>query len=94
MEPLSQSGDKKGGLIEFCLEMQKLSHAYIARAARRYYTSPIVPIHNNQSPHCKFVTAMSTVKTEFDPKNMRFRRLGATGLRVPVFSLGGCERFV
>ncbi|KAG1747679.1 NADP-dependent oxidoreductase domain-containing protein [Suillus lakei] len=30
-----------------------------------------------------------TVKTEFDPKNMSFRRLGPSGLRVPVFSLGG-----
>ncbi|EPQ60308.1 Aldo/keto reductase [Gloeophyllum trabeum ATCC 11539] len=26
---------------------------------------------------------------EFDPKNMPFRRLGSSGLRVPVFSLGG-----
>ena len=26
---------------------------------------------------------------DFDPKNMRFRRLGNSGLRVPVFSLGG-----
>ncbi|KAG5724397.1 putative voltage-gated potassium channel subunit beta [Termitomyces sp. T112] len=26
---------------------------------------------------------------EFHPKNMPFRRLGASGLRVPVFSLGG-----
>lgn len=34
---------------------------------------------------------MSTVKYEFDPKNMPFRRLGPSGLRVPVFSLGGCE---
>jgi hypothetical protein len=29
------------------------------------------------------------VKMEFDPKNMPFRRLGPSGLRVPVFSLGG-----
>ncbi|OCH84916.1 Aldo/keto reductase [Obba rivulosa] len=29
------------------------------------------------------------VKIEFDPKNMPFRRLGSSGLRVPVFSLGG-----
>jgi len=29
------------------------------------------------------------VKQEFDPKNMPFRRLGPSGLRVPVFSLGG-----
>jgi aryl-alcohol dehydrogenase-like predicted oxidoreductase len=26
---------------------------------------------------------------EFDVKNMPFRRLGPSGLRVPVFSLGG-----
>lgn len=31
------------------------------------------------------------VLREFDPKNMPFRRLGPSGLRVPVFSLGGCE---
>lgn len=30
------------------------------------------------------------VKLEFDPKNMPFRRLGSSGLRVPLFSLGGC----
>ncbi|KJA28337.1 hypothetical protein HYPSUDRAFT_155473 [Hypholoma sublateritium FD-334 SS-4] len=29
------------------------------------------------------------VLREFDPKNMPFRRLGPSGLRVPVFSLGG-----
>lgn len=28
---------------------------------------------------------------EYDSKGMPFRRLGPTGLRVPVFSLGGCE---
>ncbi|KAH0825957.1 NADP-dependent oxidoreductase domain-containing protein [Lanmaoa asiatica] len=32
---------------------------------------------------------MSVVKYEFDPKNMPYRRLGPSGLRVPVFSLGG-----
>jgi hypothetical protein len=26
----------------------------------------------------------------FDAKNMPFRQLGSSGLRVPVFSLGGC----
>ncbi|KAF8890091.1 NADP-dependent oxidoreductase domain-containing protein [Infundibulicybe gibba] len=30
------------------------------------------------------------VQREFDPKGMPFRRLGPSGLRVPVFSLGGC----
>ncbi|KAH7886451.1 NADP-dependent oxidoreductase domain-containing protein [Phlebopus sp. FC_14] len=32
---------------------------------------------------------MAAVKYEFDPKNMPFRRLGPSGLRVPLFSLGG-----
>ncbi|KAF8131424.1 NADP-dependent oxidoreductase domain-containing protein [Boletus edulis] len=32
---------------------------------------------------------MSVVKLEFNPKNMPFRRLGPSGLRVPLFSLGG-----
>jgi len=27
---------------------------------------------------------------DFDPKDMPFRRLGSSGLRVPVLSLGGC----
>ena len=26
----------------------------------------------------------------FDPRNMPFRRLGSTGLRVPLFSIGSC----
>jgi len=35
------------------------------------------------------MASQQTVKYEFDPKNMPFRRLGPSGLRVPVFSLGG-----
>ncbi|TFK69049.1 Aldo/keto reductase [Pluteus cervinus] len=31
----------------------------------------------------------STIKLEYDSKGMPFRRLGPSGLRVPVFSLGG-----
>lgn len=31
------------------------------------------------------------VQREFDRKNMPFRRLGPSGLRVPLFSLGGCK---
>jgi len=31
----------------------------------------------------------SNVTYEYDPKNMKFRNLGASGLRVPVYSLGG-----
>ncbi|THU75435.1 Aldo/keto reductase [Dendrothele bispora CBS 962.96] len=34
-------------------------------------------------------TLQTDVKMEFDPKNMPFRRLGSSGLRVPVFSFGG-----
>ena len=32
---------------------------------------------------------MSTPTIEYDPKNMPFRRLGNSGLRVPILSLGG-----
>ncbi|KAH8835182.1 Aldo keto reductase [Flagelloscypha sp. PMI_526] len=32
---------------------------------------------------------MAEVKQEYNPKNMIFRRLGPSGLRVPVFSYGG-----
>ncbi|KAF5352824.1 hypothetical protein D9756_006160 [Leucocoprinus leucothites] len=35
------------------------------------------------------MTSGADVKLEFDAKNMPFRRLGPSGLRVPVFSLGG-----
>jgi len=37
--------------------------------------------------------ASSNVKVEYDPKNMIFRRLGPSGLRVPVFSIGGWLTF-
>ncbi|KAG8721842.1 hypothetical protein FRC08_009643 [Ceratobasidium sp. 394] len=39
------------------------------------------------------VVKNSEVKIEYDPKNMQFRCLGASGLRVPVFSLGGWLTF-
>ena len=35
---------------------------------------------------------MSIVKCEYDPKGMPFRCLGPSGLRVPLFSLGGCAQ--
>ncbi|THU89216.1 Aldo/keto reductase [Dendrothele bispora CBS 962.96] len=34
-------------------------------------------------------TLQTDIKMEFNPKNMPFRRLGPSGLRVPVFSFGG-----
>ncbi|TFY65774.1 hypothetical protein EVG20_g5317 [Dentipellis fragilis] len=36
---------------------------------------------------------MSEVKLEYEVKNMPFRRLGPSGLRVPLFSLGGWLTF-
>lgn len=53
--------------------------------------SSIVPIYNHPP---SIAMSENVVKTEFDPKNMHFRRLGPSGLRVPVFSLGGCEQLV
>ncbi|TEB16533.1 Aldo/keto reductase [Coprinellus micaceus] len=35
------------------------------------------------------MSSQDSQQVEFDPKNMIFRRLGNSGLRVPVFSLGG-----
>ncbi|KAF5385117.1 hypothetical protein D9615_000899 [Tricholomella constricta] len=35
------------------------------------------------------MSSQQVVLHEFDPKDMPFRRLGPSGLRVPVFSLGG-----
>lgn len=36
-------------------------------------------------------TAMSEFTMKYEQKNMPFRRLGSSGLRVPVFSIGGCK---
>ena len=38
---------------------------------------------------CLLSPMSQEVKMEFNPKNMPFRRLGPSGLRVPVLSLGG-----
>lgn len=35
------------------------------------------------------MTSQDTQVTQYDPKNMRFRRFGSSGLRMSVFSLGG-----
>jgi len=37
--------------------------------------------------------ALQTVSYEYDPKNMTFRNLGNSGLRVPILSLGGWLTF-
>lgn len=41
-------------------------------------------------PHILPVMSATTQYREFDPKGMPYRRLGGSGLRVPLFSLGGC----
>ncbi|KAJ3510028.1 hypothetical protein NMY22_g16100 [Coprinellus aureogranulatus] len=46
-----------------------------------------VPSHIRMAAHI-------TNEVEFDPKNMIFRRLGNSGLRVPVFSLGGFKDII
>lgn len=48
------------------------------------------------SSPCFPVSTMTPLQTwpiqrEYDPKGMPFRRLGPSGLRVPLFSLGGCK---
>ncbi|KIK62290.1 hypothetical protein GYMLUDRAFT_555546 [Collybiopsis luxurians FD-317 M1] len=39
------------------------------------------------------MSTAATIQTEYNPKNMPFRRLGPSGLRVPLFSLGGWLTF-
>ncbi len=50
-------------------------------------TGPQVLILKIYGHRASFAAKMSTL--EFDPKGMPFRRLGPSGLRVPLFSLGG-----
>ena len=68
---------------------------------------PFTDVHGNlvlKSPSAKtlflpltsLVSIMTPLQTwpiqrEYDPKGMPFRRLGPSGLRVPLFSLGGCK---
>lgn len=39
-------------------------------------------------PTSRLLSVMA-VRSAYDPKNMIFRHLGPTGLKVPIFSLGG-----
>ncbi|KAI0838809.1 Aldo/keto reductase [Hypoxylon sp. FL0890] len=39
--------------------------------------------------HPRRIATMPVVKSAYDPKDMQFRHLGPTGLKVSVFSLGG-----
>lgn len=45
-----------------------------------------IPPVSSQDPY-----AIANMAVEFDAKGMPFRRLGSSGLRVPLFSLGGCQ---
>ncbi|KAI1761547.1 Aldo/keto reductase [Hypoxylon sp. FL1150] len=43
----------------------------------------------NQLQHARHIATMPVVKSAYDPKDMQFRHLGPTGLKVSVLSLGG-----
>lgn len=47
------------------------------------------PIHSRSRLYSTATMAQPTVRSAYDPKNMKFRYLGPTGLQVSVFSLGG-----
>lgn len=65
----------------------------------RFLRCPVAPFVNlNWTLSLFRIDTMSplqewSIQQEYDPKNMPFRRLGPSGLRVPVFSLGGCTFF-
>lgn len=47
------------------------------------------PINSRSRLYSTANMAQPTVRSAYDPKNMKFRYLGPTGLQVSVFSLGG-----
>ena len=57
-------------------------------------TSPFPP--SNKYPVAAMTSYDATKDgcVTFDPKNMPFRRLGPTGLRVPLFSIGTCASYL
>ncbi|KAI1467637.1 Aldo/keto reductase [Daldinia caldariorum] len=53
-------------------------------------TIPIIPsIPRTQLQHIRRIATMPAVRSAYDPKDMQFRHLGPTGLKVSVLSLGG-----
>lgn len=46
-------------------------------------------LHPNQTRAVSQTAKMSAVESKFDPKDMQFRHLGPSGLKVSVLSLGG-----
>ena len=75
---------------------RELWHTCDKNLVLKILRTPISFTHHLQPYSSQQPVKMSAEKTEpvqYDPKNMVFRRLGASGLRVPVFSLGGCTFF-
>jgi len=75
-----------------------LSISFIYNLYGTYKQHPFLKFWSQSFPsHCLHISYLTMsvlqswpVQREFDPKNMPFRRLGPSGLRVPLFSLGGC----
>ena len=64
--------------ILFCLSSSFLSH----------FNCPQFTLAHYFRPTSRLLSARA-VRSAYDPKNMIFRHLGPTGLKVPIFSLGG-----
>jgi len=63
--------------------------ATIAKASiTQSYKLPFTASYKSSPSNCKMSSSLS-VTTKFDPKDMQFRYLGPTGLKVSVLSLGG-----
>ncbi len=64
-------------------------YAYISLLVSRYLEAFLR--YRKLQPLAIFTMAQE-VKLEYDAKGMPFRRLGSSGLRVPLLSLGACKK--
>lgn len=78
-------------LINYFDQSQLISKRYITDSTSALSFAPInssldLPEHQPLNPQ---LTQIMAVRTAFDPKDMKFRYLGPSGLKVSLFSLGG-----
>ncbi|KAH9950951.1 NADP-dependent oxidoreductase domain-containing protein [Amylocystis lapponica] len=78
---ISASHDKSALTLPTCIKRRMNRRRYIVTLELRH--PRLLPLIHD---HC---IEMAQVKVEYDTKGMPFRRLGSSGLRVPIFSLGG-----